>query len=162
MQRIFISAIVLIAFLAIGCAPKLTDAQAESIMQGVATELVKLEGASAESKMDKVKLVCDQQGVKVEAFSRYLHDNKGADEKMATIMTGILEKNLAESKQQLAAELAKVNADAQKAVAETKAGLEKKAKDLLDKGEQDLATKKAEFEKKQKELQETIAKVRSK
>ncbi len=161
MRRVLISAI-LLAFATgfAGCAKGLTDDQAGAVLQGLASELVKLEGAAAGDKMAAVRVVCEKSGVEVDAFARYLDEHPDTDAKLGELMQKAFAANLAAKQKEHAAEIAEVEADAKKAAGTRKTEILARKQELENKMQARIAELQNAFEKKEAELKGTIAEVR--
>jgi hypothetical protein len=161
MRRVLITATLLAFAIAIaGCAKGLTEEQANAVLQGLAGELLKLEGAKFEPKMAAVKIVCEKEGVEIDAFARYLDEHPDADGKLGELMQKAFEAELAAMKKDDALEIAKVEADAKNAAAGRKAEILGKKQTMENAMQAKIAGLQDSFEKKEAELKATIAEVR--
>ena len=158
MRRVLISVILLAFAIGLaGCAKGLTDEQSGAVLQGLAGELVKLEGATGGDKIAAVKAVCEKEGVEVEAFARYLDEHPDADGTLGELMQKAFEADLAAKKKAHAAEISEVEADAKKAAAGRKAEILGKKQEMENAMQANIAELQNAFEKKEAELKATIA-----
>ncbi len=160
MRRVLITAILLAFAIAVaGCAKGLSEDKAGSILQGLAGELVKLEGAAGGDKMAAVRVVCEKEGVEIDALARYLAEHPDADRRVAEMMQQAFEADLAAKKKEHAVELAKVEAEANKAAQEHKTKILSKKQDLENAMQARIAELQNDFTKKEAELKATIAEI---
>jgi hypothetical protein len=161
MRRVLISAILLAFAIGFaGCAKGLTEEQAGAVLQGLAGELVKLEGATGGDKMAAVKAVCEKEGIEIDAFARYLDEHPDADGKLGELMQKAFEADLTAKQKVHAAEIAAVEAHATKAAASRKAEILGKKQTMENAMQAKIAELQDAFEKKEAELKATIAEVR--
>lgn len=162
MSRVPVTAILLaLAISLVGCAKGLPEDKAEAILQSLAGELVKLEGAAGGDKMAKVKVVCEKEGVEVDTFARYLDEHPDADRRLGDLMQQAFEADLATKKKAYAAEIAEVKADASKAAIEDKAEILVKKQELENAMQAKIAELQNEFKTKEQDLKIAIAKIRA-
>ena len=133
--------------------------KAGAVLQSLAAELVKLEGAAGGDKMTAVKAVCEKEGIEVDALARYLAEHPDADRRVAEMMQEAFEADLAARKKEHAAELAKVEAEANKAAQEHKAEILSKKQDLENAMQARIAELQNQFAKKEAELKATISEI---
>jgi hypothetical protein len=143
-----------------GCAQSLPDDKADAVLKGLAVELVKMEGASTDEKMARVQLVCEKEGIKVEALARFLEKNSDADSRLAQAMKEAFASELEALKKAYAEELVRLQSEADDAADKGKSEILARKQKMENETQAKIAELQGEFDKKKKELQETIAEVR--
>jgi hypothetical protein len=153
-------AMLTLVFVVAGCVKSLPPEKADAVLAGLAAELVKMEGASGDDKMAKVKAVCEKEGVEVASFARYLEENSGADSKLAELIQQAFADELAAKKKAYAAEIAKVEADAKQAASDRKTEILARKQTMENATQAKIAEMENRFKKKQEELKNAIAEIR--
>jgi len=160
MVKLRTAIITLLALLALcGCREKLSDAQAVEIMKEVAAELSKMQDASMDSKLDKVRLACDKKAVKLETFAQYVKDHPEAEKQLADLTVERLKEQSGGKSTRLDGELARLKEETDRKLEGINQALEQKKAELERARAQELEKLKQEFEKKQEELLAEIARV---
>jgi len=152
---------IILAVLALaGCRNSLSDERANAVLKDLARELTQMESPSVEQRMERVKAVCDKQGVDQDSFARYLKDHPGSEKVLAGYMTEILQQQLGERKLAFEKKLEDLRKEHQTAVDGIKADTAKRITQTEGAAKVEIEQLKADFEKKREATLKAISELR--
>lgn len=145
-----------------GCHSSLSREKATAVLKDLAKELVLMEGSSIEDRMERVKLVCEKNGVEVESFARYLHENPEAEKLLADHMNDLLANQIEQKKAAFRQKLEEFDKQNRESIEAVKAEMKKRIKEIEETSQAEIERLKSDFNKRREDTLKAISELQLK
>jgi hypothetical protein len=154
MTRLAPALLSLLLLLAAGCNKPISDQEANAVIREIAAELVAMEAASTDARMEKVTAACNKQKLDVKGFAAYLKEHPDVEQRLVAAMQESFQKEFDAYTARKEQEIRTLAADP--AALAAKADLAAKLSELKQATDQDLEKMQADFNQKRQALLKEI------